>query len=173
MIRNILMIIIMINFLSCKTSRDLPTVNVVDINKYAGTWYEIARLPNRFEKGLECVSATYTVRNNGKIDVLNKGYLTEKNHKLKKINGLAWVPSAEYPGRLKVRFFWPFSGNYYIISLDENYSYALVGDPSRKYLWILSKSKNLDNKIYSELLNVAKMNGFNIEKVIKTNQECN
>ena len=163
----------MINLFSLKTSNDLPTVENVDIKKYAGHWYEIARLPNKFEKGLECVSATYTVKENGKIEVLNAGYSSEGNRQLKRIKGTAWVPNSNYQGRLKVRFFWPFSGNYYIISLDENYSYALVGDPSRKYLWVLSKSKILDSTIYGELLEVAKINGFNINDVIKTNQDCN
>ncbi len=169
----ILIIIVMISFLSCKTSKELPTVEVVDINKYAGTWYEIARLPNKFEKGLTCVSATYTLKSNEKIEVLNKGYFLDEKGKFKDIKGTAWVPNVKFQGRLKVRFFWPFAGDYYIISLDENYKYALVGDPSRKYLWILSKNKNLDNKIYSELLEVAKINGFSIEKLIIINQECN
>ena len=163
----------MINLTPFKTSNELPTVETVDIEKYAGHWYEIARLPNNFEKGLECVSATYTVKKNGKIEVLNEGYSSEGKRQLKKVKGTAWVPNQKYQGRLKVRFFWPFSGNYYIISLDENYSYALVGDPSRKYLWVLSRSKYLDNTVYSELLEFAEMNGFSINNVIKTNQECN
>lgn len=91
---------------------------------------------------------------------------------MKQIKGSAWVPNAKYPGRLKVRFFWPFTGNYYIIALDENYSYALVGDPSRKYLWVLSKRKYLDGTVYSELLEFAKMNGFSTNDVIKINQDC-
>ena len=82
------------------------------------------------------------------------------------------MPNTEYPGRLKVRFFWPFAGDYYIISLDEKYNYALVGDPSRKYLWVLSRSKTLDNILYSELLDIAKIHGFDIENIIKVNQDC-
>ena len=170
--KGIIMLIISISFLSCKTPKDLPTVETVNIDKYAGLWYEIARLPNRFEKGLECVTATYTVKENGKIEVLNKGHLSKDNARMKESKGTAWVPDPEYQGRLKVRFFWPFAGDYYIIALDEDYSYALVGDPSRKYLWILSRSKNLDHKIYSELLDIAKNNGFDIEKVVRINQDC-
>ena len=83
------------------------------------------------------------------------------------------MPDSEFPGRLKVSFFWPFAGNYYIISLDQDYNYALVGDPSRKYLWVLSRTKELDNTIYIELLDNAKINGFDIDNVIKVNQECN
>jgi len=156
---------------SCKTTQDLQTVEQVDIPKYAGVWYEIARLPNSFEKGLECVTATYTQKSNGKIQVLNKGYSSEKGN-YKTAKGTAWIPDGKYPGRLKVTFFWPFSGNYYIMALDENYQYALVGDPSRKYLWVLARTKTLDASIYTELMNQAEVNGFDIQKVIMINQKC-
>ena len=162
----------MINLLSCKTIKDLPTVKNVDIEKYSGQWYEIARLPNSFEKGLECVTAKYTVKKNGKIEVLNKGYSSENSGEFKTAKGTAWIPNAKYPGRLKVTFFWPFSGNYYIISLDENYKYALVGDPSRKYLWILSRRRSLESLTYSKLLDIAKNNGFDINNIININQDC-
>lgn len=162
----------MMSFLSCKPTQNLPTVNTVDIERYAGRWYEIARLPNSFEKGLQCVTATYTLKNNGKIGVLNQGYSIEDAGIVSTAKGTAWVPNTDFPGRLRVSFFWPFAGNYYIISLDEEYNYALVGDPSRKYLWILARSKILDDTIYSKLLDIAKINGFDIDNLIKVNQEC-
>lgn len=172
MIRKLIILIAMLNILSCTAPRELSTVEEVDINKYIGTWYEIARLPNRFEKGLECVSATYSIKDNGKIEVLNKGYLIEKKGEFKTAKGTAWIPDPKYPGRLKVRFFWPFSGDYYIMVLDEAYAYALVGDPSRKYLWILSRTKVLDAAIYSDLLNFAEENGFDVKRILKVNQDC-
>jgi apolipoprotein D and lipocalin family protein len=172
MIRNAIILLTMMNFLSSKPTQNLSTVEKVDIKKYAGQWYEIARLPNSFEKGLHCVTATYTLKKNDKIEVLNKGYSINDTGKFNTAKGTAWVPNSEYPGRLKVRFFWPFSGNYYIISLDEEYKYALVGDPSRKYLWILSRTKELDDKVYSDLLEIAKINGFDIDNLIKVNQDC-
>ena len=162
----------MLSFLSCKPTANLSTVEKVDIKKYEGEWFEFARLPNSFEKGLNCVTATYTLKENNKIEVLNKGYSIKDKGKIKTAQGRAWVPDSELPGRLKVSFFWPFSGDYYIISLDEEYKYALVGDPSRKYLWILSRTKNLDDKVYSDLLELAKTNGFDISKIIKVNQDC-
>lgn len=165
-------IVIMLSFLSCKNYEELPTVEKVDLNKYMGTWYEIVRLPNSFEKGLECVTATYNLKENGKISVLNKGHSIEDNSKVETAKGKAWVPDKELPGRLKVTFFWPFAGNYYIIELDKDYKYALVGDPSRKYLWILSKSKVLDEKIVQNLLNTASEYGFDVDKVIRVNQDC-
>lgn len=153
------------------TAQELPTVEKVDLSKYAGMWYEIARLPNSFEKGLECVTATYTLKSNGKIEVLNKGYSAEKG-KYKTAKGTAQVPDMAYPGRLKVTFFWPFYGKYYIMALDENYQYVLVGDPSRKYLWILSRSRTLDEPIYSELMALAKTQGFDTDQVIRIDQNC-
>ena len=161
----------MASLLSCKTIQELPTVEKVDVSKYAGLWYEIARLPNSFEKGLECVTANYTQKSNGKIEVLNKGFSSEKGS-FKTAKGTAWVPDGKYPGRLKVTFFWPFAGNYYILSLDENYQYALVGDPSRKYLWVLARTKTLDASVYEDLMNHAETNGFDTTQVIKINQTC-
>ncbi len=82
------------------------------------------------------------------------------------------MPDLEFPGRLKVSFFRPFSGDYYIISLDPEYKYALVGDPSRKYLWVLSRSPYMEDALYSELLEIARVNGFKTDQVIKVEQDC-
>jgi len=169
--RNLLILMSMLSFLSCKTTKDLPTVEELNLNKYSGLWYEIARLPNKFEKGLECVTATYTLKDNGKIEVLNKGFSSEKGA-YKTAKGTAWLPDKDYPGRLKVSFFWPFAGNYYIVTLDKDYTYALVGDPSRKYLWVLARTKTLDPLIYSKLMDTAKTDGFDITQMIKINQDC-
>ena len=169
--KQFLMLLVMLSFLSCKPSKDLSTVPVVDITKYAGHWYEIARFPNSFEKDFECVTATYTVLDNGTIEVINKGFSSSK--KRKEVKGKAWVPDSKYPGRLKVQFFWPFSGDYYIVALDPNYNYALIGNPSRNYLWILSKQKELEMSIYNSLVDTARNNGFEVEKLVKINQNCN
>lgn len=152
-------------------TNDLPTVEKVDLSKYAGTWYEIARLPNSFEKGLECVTATYSLKSNGKIQVLNKGFAAKKG-KYKTAKGTALVPDPAYPGRLKVTFFWPFYGNYHILELDKDYQYALVGDPSRKYLWVLARNKTLEDSIYTELMDHAKSMGFDTDQVVRINQNC-
>ena len=160
-----------LNLFSCK-SQSLETVKVLDINKYTGTWYEIARLPNRFEKNLECVSATYELIENGKVKVINRGVNSENLSDRKEIIGKAWIPDPGYPGRLKVQFFWPFSGKYWVISLDAKYRYALVGDPSRKYLWVLSKDKQLPETIYQQLIETAKNNGFNTKQILIVKQDC-
>lgn len=163
----------MFSLLFSSSKKVLPTVGKVDLQKYSGQWYEIARFPSRFEKGLVCVTANYSIKGNGKIVVINKGYLADDSKKFKTAKGTAWVPNEKYPGRLKVRFFWPFAGKYYIIALDRNYQYALVGDPARKYLWILSRTKMLPEDIYSKLLEIARENGFDSQKLIRVRQDCN
>ncbi len=133
----------------------------VDIEKYTGQWYEIARLPNSFERGLKCTTATYTLKKNGKIKVLNKGYSIEETGKVSTAKGSAWIPDPDYPGRLKVSFFWPFAGNYYIISLDEKYENVLVKfkiDPSDKNSTApiaIGIIKNTWESIYQDTLHTA------------------
>jgi apolipoprotein D and lipocalin family protein len=163
--------LMLMSLISC-ISQPLETVKVLDIGKYAGTWYEIARLPNRFEKNLECVSATYELMENGKVKVINRGVKSDNRAEQKEITGKAWVPNEAFPGQLKVQFFWPFAGKYWVISLDENYQYALVGDPSRKFLWILSKNKKLSETTYAQLVETAKNNGFNTGQLELIKQDC-
>jgi apolipoprotein D and lipocalin family protein len=144
----------------------------VDLTRYAGKWYEIARLPNSFEKRLKCISATYVLRKDGRVDVLNEGVSINDPGKSSKAKGLAWVPDKNSPTKLKVRFFWPFSGDYWILYLDKEYRYVLVGDPSYKYLWILSRTRQLEETVYSMLLQKAAENGFDLKSLIKVDQEC-
>jgi apolipoprotein D and lipocalin family protein len=157
-------------FSGCVSKKELAVVPNVDIQRYQGTWYEIARLPNSFEKKVDRVSATYTPLENGNIQVYNQSYKIGSN-KLDYITGVAWIPNKLEPAKLKVRFFWPFYGKYWIIALDNNYQYAMVGDPSRKYLWILSRTKVLDDTIYQQLIQEAQEKGFDTTKIIKTNQK--
>jgi lipocalin len=107
----------------------------------------------------------------GKIKVLNKGRDIKKD-KYKDIEGTAEVPDPKYPGRLKVTFFKPFSADYYIFKVDDNYQYALVGSPNLKFLWVLSRNANLDDEIYQELLEIAESLGFDITQMEKINQDC-
>ena len=148
-------------------------VSSVDLNRYKGLWYEIARLPNFFERKLKCTSATYTLRDDGRITVLNKGnYLTEPE-KSTSSQGVAWIPDKNSPAKLKVQFFWPFSGDYWIMELDKEYRYVLVGDPAHKYLWILSREKKMDEVTYNMLLQKAVENGYDIKSIIRVEQNCN
>jgi apolipoprotein D and lipocalin family protein len=151
---------------------ELSVVSSVDLKRYSGTWYEIARLPNFFEKNLKCITATYTLRADGEITVLNKGFKISDPGKESSSTGVAWIPDIKSPAKLKVQFFWPFSGNYWILELDKDYKYVLVGDPSFKYLWILCREKTLDQQIYTKLLEHAVKSGFNVSPIIKVDHDC-
>lgn len=150
----------------------LKVVENVDIERYTGTWYEIARLPNRFEEGLKCVTATYQLREDGKISVINSGRQIENPDTKEEAKGWAKIPNKKTPGKLKVTFFWPFFGKYWILDLGKDYNYALVGSPSRKYLWILSRHKTMEETEYKKLLNKAENMGFDTSSMIKTEQDC-
>lgn len=164
---------LLLGFFGCRPSYNaLDTVPVLDITKYAGIWYEIARLPNSFERKLECVTATYSLRDDGKIKVVNKGHLISNHAEVKEITGVAWVPDKKAPAKLKVSFFRPFAGKYWVLDLNDDYTCAMVGDPSRKYFWILSKKRTIDEGMYNTLLEKAIQKGFDIQKIIKVKQVC-
>jgi apolipoprotein D and lipocalin family protein len=160
---------------SCSTTPEydtnhIPLVSSFDLNRYLGTWYEIARLPHRFEKNLTKVTATYSLRDDGKIKVVNRGFDPQKN-KWSEANGKAWIPDPKVPARLKVSFFWFFSADYRIIDLDQQqYSYAMVTSNSRNYFWILSRTPALDDTIYTTLIGKARQYGFDTEKIEKVSQ---
>jgi len=147
-------------------------VSTVDLKRYMGMWYEIARLPNYFERKLKCTSANYTLRDDGRITVLNKGYYLTDPQKSTSARGVAWIPDRNSPAKLKVQFFWPFSGDYWIMELDKEYRYVLVGDPSHKYLWILAREKEMDEQTYNMLLSKAVENGYDVKSIIRVEQNC-
>lgn len=147
-------------------------VKEIDLARYAGTWYEIARLPNSFERKLKCITATYTIREDGKISVLNKGHYITEPDKINTASGVAWIPDKNIPAKLKVSFFWPFSGNYWIMDLDKEYKYVLIGEPSFKYLWILARDKSMDETTYQMLLKKAVQNGYDVKPIIKVEHNC-
>ncbi|MFC1616827.1 lipocalin family protein [Candidatus Margulisiibacteriota bacterium] len=149
-------------------SEKLPSKNIV-LDKYLGTWYEIARLPNWFERDLVGVTATYSLKENGNITVLNQGYKNQLNGERKKAIGEAWIPDKDRTGRLKVSFFGPFSADYIVLEIDADYQYALVGS-GKEFLWILSRKPILDQTIYNKLIQRAKTLGFDISKLVKVPQ---
>ena len=146
---------------------DLDVVPHVDLNRYVGQWYEIARLPNRFEKKCaNSVTATYSLRTDGKIEVVNRCRKLSGDYTTAK--GKAKVVDKTTNAKLKVTFFWPFYGDYWILDLGKNYEYAVVGAPNRKYLWILSRSPQMDETVYRQLLAKMAARGFKTEQMIKT-----
>lgn len=152
---------------SCKGQTPYrEVVRAVDLERYAGTWYEIARYPHRFERGLTGVTATYTLRADGKIDVLNQGYKGSLDGELSRAKAVAKVPDPDQPGKLKVFFFPLFGADYYILDLDqEDYQYALVGSSSMNYLWILSRTPQLDQNTLEKLRSKARSLGYDLEKL--------
>jgi len=148
----------------------VQVVSHVDLSKYTGTWYEIARYPNRFQKGCVGTTAQYTLRDDGKINVLNQCRETTLDGKLLSAKGTAKIVDMKTNAKLKVTFFWPFYGHYWIIDLGENYEYAVVGHPDRKYLWILSRTPEMDEGLYNQILERLKLQSYDITKLIKTQQ---
>jgi len=151
--------------------KPLKTVNIVDLNRYVGKWYEIARYPNSFQKGCVGSRATYTLRDDGKINVLNECYDKSFSGKLRSARGKAWTVDKETNARLKVSFFWPFSGDYWIIDLGQEYEYAVIGHPERKYLWILSRSPEMAEDVYQLIITQLQQQEYDITKLIRTEQQ--
>jgi len=147
-------------------NKPLKTVNHVELEKYLGKWYEIAKFPQNFEKGCSDVTAEYSLRDDGKISVVNNCI---KDGQPKINAGVASVDDKE-SAKLEVQFQWPFSGKYWIIALAPDYSYAVVGHPNRKYLWILNRKPAMDSMTYNHLVLVAASRGFDIRKLVKTVQ---
>ena len=172
MIRKIIFIVFAMIAARAYPQSEPSVVPVVDLKKYSGTWYEIARLPNPFEKNLKCITATYTLRDDGRITVLNQGYKISDPAKLSSSKGVAWIPDKNVTAKLKVQFFWPFSGDYWILDLDSDYKYVLVGEPSFRYLWILAREKKIDDSLYKKLLDKAVKEGFDIKPIIKVDHDC-
>ncbi|MGR8950920.1 MAG: lipocalin family protein [Gammaproteobacteria bacterium] len=146
--------------------KGLKPVEDFDVNRYTGTWYEIARLDQRFEKGLDNISAQYSLAQDGGIDVINQGR-DQETREWKKTKGKAHFIEQPTVGRLKVSFFGPFYGSYNIIALDrENYQYSMVTGRDRSYLWILARTRTLPKATLDTLIDYAKRQGFATDKLI-------
>jgi apolipoprotein D and lipocalin family protein len=146
----------------------LETVGYVDLEKYLGKWYEIAAFPQGSEKGCTCTTAEYSVRDDGAIAIVNSCMI---NGKPQIAEGKATVTDKKTNAKLAVQFARHFSGKYWIIALAPDYSYAVVGHPNRKYLWILGRKPIMDAMTYNHLVLVAAGKGFDIRKLVKTVQD--
>ena len=156
-------------FAACDASTkvDNSTVKSVDLNRYLGSWYEIAKYDHYFERDLDYAMARYTLRDDGKIDVLNTGI---KDGRAKDAKGIA--KTTDVPGLLRVSFFGPFFADYRIMMLDENYQYVLVGGGTDKFLWILSRTPQLDDATQSLILAEADRRGYDTSKLIWVKQSA-
>jgi apolipoprotein D and lipocalin family protein len=141
----------------------LDTVTTLDLEKYLGQWYEIARFDSNFEKNIYGATAEYSLRNDGRVDVLNSGFKSSIDGPYTSIKAVAWRPDDNIPGALKVKFFNLFSADYLVFGLDqENYQWALVGNNSRDFLWFLSRTSKLSEDTIEMMKKLALEQGYDL-----------
>jgi len=150
-----------------RQSPPLEVVPSVDLARYVGRWYEIASFPQTFQKGCTDSRAEYRIRPNGDVDVLNSCL---RNGRVDTAKGRAWVVDKATNAKLKVSFFWPFRGDYWIIDLGKDYEYAVVSAPSMKYLWILSRTPQMEEHRYQEIVARLEDRGFDVAMLNRTSQ---
>lgn len=143
----------------------LTSVEGLVLERYLGTWYEIAKYPMRFEEGLVGVTATYSLRPDGKVRVENAGFEGDFDGERKTAVAKAWAPDPERPSELKVEFFWPFRADYWVVALDPDYAWAVVGEPERRYLWVLSRTPALDEGTYAGILARITALGYDVTRL--------
>lgn len=147
-------------------SGNVKTVSQVDVERYMGRWYEISSYPQWYEKGLTDVSAFYTLKEKY-VEVINSGY---KNGKLEEAHGIAHVVEGSGSAKLKVSFFRPFYGKYWIVDLAEDYSWVVVSNPNRSTLWIMCRTKIMDMALYQTILKKLEADGFDTSKLVVMEQ---
>ena len=170
MVFKISLLLSVLLFSKISIAQDLETVSAVDLQKYSGKWFEIASFPQRFQKGCNCTTAEYTLTSKNYLIVENRCKKDSLNGKALYIKGKVFSEKNTGNAKLKVQFFWPFKGKYWIIDLAADYSYAVVGHPNRNYLWILSRTASMDNVVYQEIVSRIEANGYDVSKILKTKQ---
>lgn len=150
-----------------RQSTPLEVVPAVDLSRYIGRWYEIASFPQRFQKDCTDSRAEYRIRPDGVVEVLNSCL---RDGKIDSVKGRAWVVDKKTNAKLKVSFFWPFRGDYWIIDLGKDYEYAVVSAPSMNYLWVLSRTPQMDEQRYQQIVGRLKDRGFDIARLNRTQQ---
>jgi apolipoprotein D and lipocalin family protein len=148
----------------------LQTVAKVDLSRYTGTWFEIASYPQRFQRGCTGTTATYTLRDAGEIGVVNRCRKGSLDGVEDSAEGRARVVDTSTNAKLEVTFFWPFWGDYWVIDLGERYEYAVVGHPSRDYLWILSRTPHMEDAVYQGILDRLRAKGYPLDRLQNTLQ---
>ena len=146
------------------------TVQELDLDRYLGKWYEIARFDHSFERGLVGATANYSITEDGKIKVVNTGYKDSFDGKFNQAEAKAYRPDENYPGALRVSFFLFFYSDYWVLDLDEDYTFTLVGSKSSKYLWILSRTPEMAPADLQRVLNKAVSLGYNTGNLIWVEQ---
>lgn len=168
-------VVLVLGLVACKSPtppKGVKPIEEFDAERYLGTWYEVARLDHRFERGLEQVTATYGKRSDGGLTVLNRGY-NPKKARWSESEGRAYFTGDDHTAALKVSFFGPFYGGYNVIALDDDYQYALVAGPNRDYLWILSRTPQIPERVKQNYLSIARNLDFPVDSLIWVNQDRN
>ena len=150
----------------------VSTVNSVDLQKYLGKWYEIAAYPQHFQKGCHCTTAEYSLCDNGHVLVENRCNKGSRSGKPAYLRGKAIVEPNSGNAKMNVQFFWPLKGKYWIVELADDYSYAVVSHPSKKYLWLLSRMPEMSAEVFRQITDSLKNKGFDLSKLRITPQDC-
>jgi len=171
---HLLILILALSLSACNSQNHMVDKTVVpqlDLEKYLGAWYELARYDHSFEKGLVGVTATYSMREDGKIKVVNTGYKNTLDGPKSEAIGKAKIPNSNESAKLKVSFFWIFYADYFILELDEDYQWAIIGSKSDKYLWILSRTPQVSDSLYKDLLSKIEKRGYDTNLLIEVEQK--
>ncbi|GLI54819.1 membrane protein [Propionigenium maris DSM 9537] len=165
------LLILLLLFTACDSGEKIGVadkgIKDFKVERYMGEWHEVARIDNRFERGLTRVTARYYRDSEGRIRVVNRGWNAEKN-KWKEARG--WIRTTEVSGRLRVSFFRPFYSDYRVLQVEEDYRYALVGGSRRNYLWILSREEEIPEDLVEEYTEKARELGYEVDRLIFFNK---
>jgi len=166
------LIVMLLTLFGCgNEDSDLKTVENVEVERYMGKWYDVASFPQRFQKNCKCTTAEYELIDDETVKVFNR-CIDTKTGKVKDITGKAFIADKSTNAKLKVQFFWPFKGNYWIIELAEDYSYAVVSEPGKDYLWILSRTPQMPEAQLQGIINRLKEKGFDTDRIVRTVHNC-
>lgn len=170
--KRVIIIVLLSVLLGCTKVTAPPPVTAptVNINKYMGKWYEIAAFPMFFEKGCYCTEANYSLLSDNTVKVTNQCRRDQPTNKWSIANASAWAANAGDNSKLKVRFFWPFTADYWVLYVDNDYNYAIVGSPNYEYLWILSRQPQISDTQYQKLLTIATQKGYDVKHLKLTPQ---
>lgn len=139
----------------------------LDLQRYLGTWYEVARFDSFFQRGCYATKATYSRRDDGELRIVNECHDGSPTGEVKKAEGKAWVEDPKEPGKLQVMFFWPFHGPYWVLEVAPDYSWALIGHPKKKSCWVMSRTPAMDEGLYAQLVKKLEARGYDTSKLIR------
>ncbi len=154
----------------CKRDRELETVPDLDLERYMGKWYEIARYDNRHQRGTVATTTEFRMRDDGKIDVLTTARKKHIHGKLKTTDAKGWIVDGGDNAKWKVQWFWLLRSDYWMIHVSDDYRHAVIGQPSRKNVWVISREPTMDQKTFDDICRIIARKGFDPGKLVMTPQ---